>query len=202
MAKAPASNIEKLYRQRTSSRWRARVARWLRPPDPLILNPRELEVDAPLGRWNLYLGGAGTSVSGYVNVDLFALPGVDVAANAEQLPFRGGVFQRIECDAVLEHVERPERVMAEIERVLIPGGMAHLVVPFCHPFHELAYRPYGHAAGVCSRVREGLATVAPGTCGRARRAGLAAVSAPLSRSHCAAVAASGTDRQPLLRMAA
>ena len=136
MVKLPASNVEKLYRHRTSSRWLARVARWLHPPNPLIQNPREFEVAAPLGRWNLYLGGAGTPVAGYVNVDLFALPGVDVAANAEQLPFRGGVFQRVECDAVLEHVERPERVMAEIERVLALGGMAHLVVPFCHPFHE------------------------------------------------------------------
>jgi SAM-dependent methyltransferase len=75
-------------------------------------------------------------VEGYVNVDLFGLRGVDVVASAEQLPFRAGLFQRVECDAVLEHVERPERVMAEIERVLAPGGFAHIVVPFCHPFHE------------------------------------------------------------------
>src|SRR5437879_1688424 len=27
-------------------------------------------------------------------------------------------------------------VMREIERVLAPGGFAHVVVPFCHPFHE------------------------------------------------------------------
>jgi len=26
--------------------------------------------------------------------------------------------------------------MREIERVLAPGGYAHLVTPFCHPFHE------------------------------------------------------------------
>jgi len=113
-----------------------RVARLLRPPLPLIANPHELEIDAPLGRWNLYIGGAGSTVSGYVNIDLFALPGVNVVANAEQLPFAGNLFQRVECDAVLEHAERPERVMAEIERVLAPGGFAHVIVPFCHPFHE------------------------------------------------------------------
>jgi len=108
----------------------------LRPPEPLIRNPEELKIDAPLGRRNLYIGGAGTAVDGYVNLDLFTLPGVDVAANAEQLPFPGGLFQRVECDAVLEHLERPELVMAEIERVLMPGGFVHVVVPFCHPFHE------------------------------------------------------------------
>jgi SAM-dependent methyltransferase len=59
-----------------------------------------------------------------------------VAADAGQLPFPDAVFERVECDAVLEHVRCPERVMAEIRRVLKPGGYAHLVTPFCHPFHE------------------------------------------------------------------
>ena len=71
-----------------------------------------------------------------MNLDLFAVPGVDVAADAHQLPFRDALFQRVECDAVLEHVRRPEEVVAEIRRVLAPGGYAHLVTPFCHPFHE------------------------------------------------------------------
>jgi SAM-dependent methyltransferase len=108
---------------------------WLKPPAPLILNPREPK-DYPLGRWNLYIGGAGNRVPGYVNLDLFSAPGVNVQANAEQLPFPADVFTRVECDAVLEHVRDPNRVMGEIQRVLVPGGYAHLVTPFCHPFHE------------------------------------------------------------------
>ncbi len=130
------NRVEQLYRQRNPTRWTSRLVRLLQPPDPFIVNPRELEIDAPLGRWNLYVGGAGSRVDGYVNIDLFALPGVDVVANAEQLPFRFSTFQRVECDAVLEHVECPDRVMREIERVLAPGGYAHIVTPFCHPFHE------------------------------------------------------------------
>jgi SAM-dependent methyltransferase len=130
------NRVEQLYRQRNPTGWTSRLARLLRPPDPFIANARELEIDAPLGRWNLYIGGAGSRVDGYVNVDLFALPGVDVVANAEQLPFRCSTFQRVECDAVIEHVERPDQVVREIERVLAPGGFAHIVAPFCHPFHE------------------------------------------------------------------
>ncbi len=105
------------------------------PPAPLILNPAEPK-DFPLGRWNLYVGGAGLRVKGYVNVDLVVMAGVDVAANAEQLPFPSNIFQRVECDAVLEHVRNPERVMREMIRVLAPGGYLHLVTPFCHPYHE------------------------------------------------------------------
>ena len=130
------NRVEQLYRQRNPTRWTSRLVRLLRPPDPFIANRRELQIDAPLGRWNLYIGGAGSRVVGYVNIDLFALPGVDVVANAEQLPFRCSTFQRVECDAVLEHVECPDRVVREIERVLAPGGFAHIVAPFCHPFHE------------------------------------------------------------------
>ena len=106
----------------------------LAPPVPFVMNPAEPK-DFPLGRWNLYIGGGGLEVDGYVNLDLFAVPGVDVAANAEQLPFAGEQFQRVECDAVLEHVRNPRQVMSEIRRVLEPGGYAHIVTPFCHPFH-------------------------------------------------------------------
>lgn len=107
----------------------------LHPPRPYILNPRE-RIDAPLGRWNLYIGGAHQTVPGYVNLDLFAVPGVDVQADAHALPFGADIFQRVECDAVLEHVVNPDTVMREIARVLAPGGYAHIVTPFCHPFHE------------------------------------------------------------------
>jgi SAM-dependent methyltransferase len=75
-------------------------------------------------------------VDGYVNLDLFPMAGVDIAADAEELPFPPGIFSRIECDAVLEHVRDPARVMSEMRRVLAAGGYLHLVTPFCHPFHE------------------------------------------------------------------
>ena len=127
--------LEAEYRKRTSRHWSDRLMRLLEPPAPFILNPAE-PADFPLGRWNLYIGGAGRTVPGYVNIDLIGIAGVDVVADAEQLPFPGNTFQRVECDAVLEHVEDPRKVVEEIRRVLRPGGYAHLVTPFCHPFHE------------------------------------------------------------------
>jgi len=135
MAGVTGEDLKRIYERRASQRWRDRLARWAAPPAPLIMNPRE-QIQAPLGRWNLCIGGGGRAMPGYLNLDLFVLPGVDLAADAARLPFRDGVFQRVECDAVLEHVPDAERVMREIERVLAPGGFAHIVTPFCHPFHE------------------------------------------------------------------
>ncbi|MCZ2078909.1 MAG: methyltransferase domain-containing protein [Bryobacterales bacterium] len=129
------TDLASRYRKRTSRRWSDRLLQALHPPNPFVMNPAE-PTDFPLGRWNLYIGGAGCTVQGYINIDLLAIPGVDVVADAEQLPFPADAFQRVECDAVLEHVCNPERVLSEIRRVLAPGGYVHLVTPFCHPFHE------------------------------------------------------------------
>jgi ubiquinone/menaquinone biosynthesis C-methylase UbiE len=60
---------------------------------------------------------------------------VDVAADAAHLPFGANLFHRVECDAVVEHVREPYRVVAEIRRVLAPGGYVHFVTPFFHPYH-------------------------------------------------------------------
>lgn len=118
-----------------AARWIDLLQRFLQPPRPVVHNPREPR-EMPLGRWNLYVGGAGARTPGYVNLDLIAAPGVDLVADVEQLPFPEGLFQRVECDAVLEHVRHPDRAMREIQRVLAPGGYARVVAPFCHPFHE------------------------------------------------------------------
>jgi SAM-dependent methyltransferase len=128
-------DLAEIYRKRASRKWIDRAIHFFEPPAPFIMNPAEPN-DFPLGRWNLYIGGAGRTVAGYINLDLFRVPGVGVVADAELLPFVSGIFQRIECDAVLEHVRDPERVMQEMCRVLRPGGYLHIVTPFCHPFHE------------------------------------------------------------------
>ena len=137
------------------------MARAFRPPAPFVPNPHE-QIDAPLGRWNLYIGGGGCFVDGYVNLDLFPMAGVDVAADAALLPFGDAIFQRVECDAVLEHVPNADRVMREIERVLRPGGYTHVVTPFCHPFHEYPkdYRRFT-TDGLCAMAGE-LEVVATG----------------------------------------
>ena len=126
----------------------------LEPPLPFIHNPREI-IHMPLGKRNLYIGGAGVRPDGYVNLDLFAVPGVDVSADVEHLPFADCTFQAVECDAVLEHVRNPETAMREIERVTSAGGYIHVVTPFCHPFHEYPrdYRRF---------TIDGLKALAPG----------------------------------------
>jgi SAM-dependent methyltransferase len=45
-----------------------------------------------------------------------------VMALGGQLPFRGGAFDLVSANMVVEHISRPEEFLADIRRVLAPGG--------------------------------------------------------------------------------
>jgi 2-polyprenyl-6-hydroxyphenyl methylase/3-demethylubiquinone-9 3-methyltransferase len=52
-----------------------------------------------------------------------------VAAAGESLPFSDSSVDAVTCSEVLEHVEDPEVVVAEISRVLRPGGLLVFSMP-------------------------------------------------------------------------
>jgi anaerobic magnesium-protoporphyrin IX monomethyl ester cyclase len=141
--------------------WRRRIRQLLEPPAPVMMNKAEQRYFR-LGRWNLYLGGRGRSVRDFVSVDTCPGGDVDIAADAASLPFPAGLFQRVECDAVLEHVREPALVMREIERVLAPGGYAHLVAGFCHPFQQTAGDYHRFTLEGLKQMAGGLEVVAEG----------------------------------------
>ncbi len=64
----------------------------------------------------------------YIAADRFA-GGVDCLANLEQLPFADESLDLVYASHVLEHVQDDRRAIAEIHRVLRPGGLAILPVP-------------------------------------------------------------------------
>jgi SAM-dependent methyltransferase len=59
--------------------------------------------------------------------------------DAHDLPFEDGAFDAVFAEAVLEHVCDPQRVVAEIIRVLSPEGFVYAVTPFLQPVHMGAY---------------------------------------------------------------
>ncbi|MHB2023457.1 MAG: class I SAM-dependent methyltransferase [Mycobacteriales bacterium] len=83
-----------------------------------------------------------------------AAPGASidtVCADARRLPFADGAFDRIIAAEVLEHVAEDEAAIAELARVLAPGGLLAVTVPryfpervcwaLSRPYHEV---PGGH----------------------------------------------------------
>ena len=54
---------------------------------------------------------------------------VVLAGDAARLPFPDASFDRVICSEVLEHLPDPDQAIAEIERVLKPGGLFAASVP-------------------------------------------------------------------------
>jgi glycosyltransferase involved in cell wall biosynthesis/SAM-dependent methyltransferase len=74
-----------------------------------------------------------------VEADVALGPRTDVICDAHALPFAEGAFDGVVCQAVLEHVADPVRVVAEIHRVLKPGGLVYSEIPFMQQVHEGAH---------------------------------------------------------------
>lgn len=82
------------------------------------------------------LGSGSRRLADHVlTVDVGPFPEVDVVGDGHRLPFRNDSVARIVCTGVLEHVNFPDRVVAEMVRVLRPGGRAFVAVPFLQGFH-------------------------------------------------------------------
>ena len=64
----------------------------------------------------------------YVTCDLVA-PRVDCRTDLRRLPFGDAAFDMVFASHVLEHIDDDRRAIAEIHRVLRPGGHAVLPVP-------------------------------------------------------------------------
>lgn len=71
--------------------------------------------------------------------DIDAGADVDLFCDAHDLPFIDASFDAVVTTAVLEHVLSPERVTAEIFRVLKTSGLLYSEMPFMQQVHEGAY---------------------------------------------------------------
>lgn len=60
----------------------------------------------------------------------------DVFADAACLPFADNSIDTVLFFEVLEHVANPQRTLSEITRVLKPGGMLVMSMPFLYPMHD------------------------------------------------------------------
>lgn len=60
----------------------------------------------------------------------------DILADATSLPLQDGCVDLVVCLEVIEHVRRPDALLAEVARVLRRGGIACLSMPFLYPVHD------------------------------------------------------------------
>ena len=98
----------------------------------------------------------------YVGVDLgigdreWNYAGLDAVADLSELPFPEDTFEAAVNIVVLEHTRDPARVLAEIARVLKPGGRLLLVAPQEWEVHQMPHDYYRYTryglAFLCERA--------------------------------------------------
>ena len=113
----------------------------LRPPPPTF-DPRvkgrlrRFSESVPPGGRIIDIGsGSRRFWPNVVTMDLVPRENVDCVADAQAMPFRDGSFDAAVSFAVLEHVAEPSKVVAEAFRVLRPGGLVYIDVPFLQGYH-------------------------------------------------------------------
>jgi SAM-dependent methyltransferase len=84
---------------------------------------------------NLGCGPSSVVHQQVLNADIFPFNNVDLVCDAETMPLRDDCVDKIMNLAMLEHVRNPIGVVAEMYRVMRPGGEVLCYVPFLQPFH-------------------------------------------------------------------
>ena len=81
-------------------------------------------------RKKLNLGSGSDTKDGWVNLNIVALPGIDVVHDIEKLPlpFEKDTFDEIVAQDILEHVDYVP-VLKDLHRILADGGKLHIRVP-------------------------------------------------------------------------
>jgi SAM-dependent methyltransferase len=111
--------------------------------DALVARLRTLLPDRP----RILVVGGGTLGAGTApllddpavdatETDVWLGPRTQLVCDGHDLPFADATFDAVVCQAVLEHVLDPPRVVAELHRVLRPDGLLYAEIPFMQQVHE------------------------------------------------------------------
>ena len=114
---------------------------------------RRILLDRDLEESKRYMNGVTLDVGGGRKRGSFKAPsdvtwlvldssrefGPHILGDAQNIPVKSNTVDCVKCTELLEHVEFPERVLDEISRVLKPGGILILSVPFIFGIHGDPY---------------------------------------------------------------
>ncbi len=116
-------------------------------PDRVILE-EQIRRFAPSLKGRLLDVGAGkvlryknlcTNITEYQTLERDASYGADIVGNAEAIPVPDASYDSVLCTQVLEHLPHPQKAVAEMFRILRPGGYCLLTAPQTNELHDEPY---------------------------------------------------------------
>ncbi|MBN8943060.1 MAG: hypothetical protein J0H01_26380 [Rhizobiales bacterium] len=99
---------------------------------PLIVNREKVETAIAAGNVRLNLGCGHLALPDHINVDMRNLPGVDIVASVDRLPFEVGTVSAIFSAHLVEHFPQEalrRRLLPYWMSLLKPGGMFQAITP-------------------------------------------------------------------------
>jgi hypothetical protein len=86
--------------------------------------------------WGLNLGAGGTRIHPrLLNLDIYETDSMNIVTRGYRLPFRDNTLKLVVSQEVVEHLAEPAIAVAEVYRVLQPGGWFFCQVPFIIGYH-------------------------------------------------------------------
>lgn len=73
--------------------------------------------------------GCGENPRGDINIDIVKTPFCNLIASAEQLPIRDFSADVVLCSQILEHLDQPNALLKETNRILRHNGVAYIDFP-------------------------------------------------------------------------
>jgi SAM-dependent methyltransferase len=157
IARLLPSNSRNLCRKRAYARLAELLAVRGRPIDVLVIGSGDRGMD--------YGQVSALPAVRILEVDVSLEGDPALVCDAHDLPFEDASFDLVVCEAVLEHVFDPRRCVAEMHRILRPGGLVFATTPFMQQVHMGAYdfqrfSRSGHRALFASfeEIESGMAT--------------------------------------------
>jgi len=79
------------------------------------------------------------NTQGYIGIDITAESKADLVCDVLDIKLKFPVADSVLCTQVIEHVERPEKLIEEIFRISKPGAICILTAPFLARIHGAPY---------------------------------------------------------------
>ena len=93
--------------------------------------------EVPPGSRIVDLGAGGRLIApGVFCVDFIPFAHTRLVADVQRLPVRDGSVDAVFATGLLEHVDNDQALLAEITRILRPGGLVHIEIPFLQQYHQ------------------------------------------------------------------
>jgi SAM-dependent methyltransferase len=113
----------------------------------------------------LDLGSGGRSLPGVISMEYVEHPDNSLQGDCLALPFRDNSVDLILSQAVLEHVTNPDAAMAEMNRVLKPGGLLYVEIAFMQPVHQAPWHYFNVTPHGLTWMLRDWEILEQGTCG-------------------------------------